>query len=106
MENNTNEVVEKAEQIIEKEEKVGLGKKIVNGVKSGAKKVKTTMSEHPVATFITGTVVGAATTVVAAVGVNKLLNKDNVDDLEETDISDDDLESINNDVDDINNVDI
>ena len=106
MADNTNEVVEKAEQIIEKEEKIGLGKKIVNGVKSGAKKVKTTMSEHPVATFITGTVVGAATTVAAAVGVNKLLNKDNVDNLDETDISDDNLESINNDVEDDTNVDI
>lgn len=106
MENNTNEVVEKAEQIIEKEEKIGLGKKIVNGVKSGAKKVKTTMSEHPVATLVTGTVIGSAGTVLAAVGLNKLLNKDKVDDLDETDVSDDDLESINNDVDDINNVDI
>jgi hypothetical protein len=92
-------------EIIEKEEKVGFFTKIGNGVKSGAKKVKTTMSEHPVATFITGTVVGAATTVATAVAVNKALNKDNNEDLEGTDISNDDLADVEN-VEDDTNVDI
>ena len=94
MADNTNETMEKANEIIEKEEKVGFFTKVGNGVKSGVKKVKTTMSEHPVATFITGTVVGAATTVAAAVGVNKLLNKNSDDEsCEETDIPLDDVES-------------
>ena len=63
------------------------------------------MSEHPVATFITGTVVGAATTVVAAVGVNKLLNKDGDEDLEGTDIPEDGIANVEN-VEDDTNVDI
>ena len=106
MADNTNETMEKANEIIEKEEKVGFFTKIGNGVKSGAKKVKTTMSEHPVATFITGTVVGAATTVAAAVGVNKLLNKDNGDeDFEGTCIPEDDIANVEN-VEDDTNVDI
>lgn len=88
------EVEQKATEIIAKEEKVSIFKKAGDGLKNGAKKVKTTMSEHPVATFITGTVVGAATTVVAAVGVNKLLNKNSDDEsYEETDIPLDDVES-------------
>jgi hypothetical protein len=88
------EVEQKATEIIEKEEKVSIFKKAGDGLKKGAKKVKTTMSEHPVATFITGTVVGAATTVAAAVGVNKLLNKNSDDEsCEETDIPLDDVES-------------
>ena len=88
------EVEQKATEIIEKEEKVSIFKKAGDGLKNGVKKVKTTMSEHPVATFITGTVVGAATTVAAAVGVNKLLNKNSDDEsCEETDIPLDDVES-------------
>lgn len=106
MADNTNETMEKANEIIEKEEKVGFFTKIGNGIKSGAKKVKTTMSEHPVATFITGTVVGAATTVATAVAVNKALNKDNGDeDLEGTDIPEDGIADVEN-VEDDTNVDI
>lgn len=105
MADNTNETMEKANEIIEKEEKVGFFTKVGNGVKSGVKKVKTTMSEHPVATFITGTVVGAATTVVTAVAVNKALNKDSNEDLEGADIPEDDIADVEN-VEDDTNVDV
>lgn len=106
MADNTNETMVKATEIIEKEEKVSLGKKIVNGAKSVGKKVKTTMSEHPIATFVAGTVAGVAGTVAAGVAVNKIANRNsNVDDYDESDISDDDLNNIEN-VEDDTNVDI
>ena len=104
MENN--EVEQKAQLIIEKEEKVSIFKKAGDGIKSGAKKVTDFASKHPVATFITGTVVGSAATVGGAVLVNKALQR-NDDDAgfdDEVDISDDDV-SPTDDV-DVNDVDV
>jgi hypothetical protein len=95
------EVEQKATEIIEKEEKVSIFKKAGDGLKKVGKKVKTTMSEHPIATFVTGTVAGVAGTVVTAVAVNKVLNKNSDDEsYEETDIPLDDVESEGVDVND------
>ena len=106
MADNTNETMKKANEIIEKEEKVGFFTKIGNGVKSGAKKVKTKMSEHPIATAVGGAIFGSAATIGGALLLNKALNKDKSDDdLEGTDISDDDLTNVEN-VEDDTNVDI
>lgn len=106
MADNTNETMEKANEIIEKEEKVGFFTKIGNGVKSGAKKVKTKMSEHPIATAVGGAIFGSAATIGGALLLNKALNKDRGDgDLEGADIPDDGIADVEN-VEDDTNVDI
>ena len=106
MADNTNETMEKANEIIEKEEKLGFFTKIGNGIKSGAKKVKTKMSEHPIATAVGGAVFGSAATIGGALLLNKALNKDNGDeDLEGTGIPEDGIADVEN-VEDDTNVDI
>ena len=89
------EVEQKATEIIEKEEKVSIFKKAGDGLKKVGKKVKTTMSEHPIATFVTGTVAGVAGTVAAGVVAKKIIDKNSADydGYEETDIPLDDVES-------------
>lgn len=98
-----NETVQKADTIIEKNEKISVFTKIGNGIKSGANKVKDFASKHPVATFITGTVIGSAATIGTAAIVNHALQKGEADDdYEDADILDDDDIDASVDVDDIN----
>lgn len=74
------ELDEKIEEIKEKEEKESFFQKVGNKVKSGCGKVKAFAAKHPVATFITGTVVGSAATVGTAIVVDKVIHRDdNVD---------------------------
>ena len=106
MADNTNETMEKANEIIEKEEKIGFFTKVKNGAKSRAKKVKTKMSEHPIATAVGGAIFGSAATIGGALLLNKALNKDRGDeDLEVTDIPEDGIADVEN-VEDDTNVDI
>ena len=95
------EVEQKATEIIEKEEKVSIFKKAGEKLDAFGKKVKTTMSEHPIATFFTGTVAGVAGTVAAGVVAKKIIDKHSEDDsYEDADIPSDDVESEGVDVND------
>lgn len=100
------EVMEKAENIIEENEKEGFFKKVGNKIQSGANKVKGFAQKHPVATFITGTVVGSAATIGTAVAVNKVMNRDRDDFVEDADILEgDDVGTETSDI-DVNDVEI
>ena len=98
---NTNEVEQKANEIIQKEEKTSIFQKVGEKLDAFGKKVKTTMSEHPIATFVTGTVAGVAGTVAAGVVAKKIIDKHSEDDsYEDADIPLDDVESEGVDVND------
>lgn len=98
----------KADEIIKENEKESFFKKVGNGVKNAGKKVVETMRKHPIATLITGAVVGSAGTVATALVVNKIVNKsdDDVALLEDSCSSDDALSVELDDINDGMSVDV
>lgn len=67
--------LEKADQIVEKNEKISVFKKAGDGIKKAKNKVVDTMRRHPVATLVTGAVAGSVGTVATAATVNHFVKK-------------------------------